>query len=305
MRPLSPGDHKLLCDRLMDDRRWFCKTEPTSLVTDTNHIRELPMSRRLALLAATAIAGPLLTTGCAQETASAAAPDRATIEDIVRDVLKESGPVVNVETSDREAIETVVREYIIANPEIIEEALIELAARERAEMAGRLASDPRDFTLGPDDAKVTIVEFFDYRCGYCKRGMDWLLETAENNPDTVRVVFKEFPILSPESRDAALAALAAGRQGKYTEMHTALMESKSDFSEDAINEIAEKVGVDVKKMRADMQSRELQQQISDVRSQAIEVGAEATPTFFINGRVVAGYDPASLDRIVAEELDEG
>ena len=263
------------------------------------------MSRRLAILATAALSAPVLTTGCAQESASAPAPDRAAIEEIVRDVLKESAPTVNVETSDREAIEAVIREYLVENPEVIEEALMELAARERVEMAERLASDPRDFTLGPEDAEVTIVEFFDYRCGYCKRSMDWLLETAENNPDTVRVVFKEFPILSPESRDAALAALAAGRQGKYTEMHTALMESKSDYSEEAINEIAEDVGVDVDKMRADMQSRELQQQISDVRTQAIEVGAEATPTFFVNGRVVAGWDPASLNRIVAEELGEG
>jgi len=263
------------------------------------------MSRRLSLLAATALVGPLLTSGCAQETTSTTAPDRAAVEEVVRDVLKDTGPVVNVETSDREAIESIIREYIVQNPEVIEEALIELAARERAEMAERLASDPRDFTLGPEDAKVTIVEFFDYRCGYCKRGMDWLLETSASNPDTVRVVFKEFPILSPESRNAALAALAAGRQGKYNEMHQALMESRSDFSDEAIDEIAEQVGVDVDKMRADMQSPELQQHVADVRTQAIEAGAEATPTFFINGRVVAGWDPASLDRIVAEELADG
>lgn len=262
------------------------------------------MSIRVSLLAAGAVALAPLIAACAQDTADAA-PTRESIEEIVRDVLAETGPVVNVETSDREAIESVIREYLVNNPEVIEDALIELAARERAAMAASLASDPRDFSIGPEDAKVTIVEFFDYRCGFCKRSMDWVLTMAEDNPDTVRVVFKEFPILSPESRDAALAALAAGKQGKYNEMHQALMEANSDYSEEAINEIAESVGVDVAQMRKDMASRELQEHVADVRTQAIESGAEATPTFFVNGRVVAGWDPASLNRIVEEELADG
>ncbi len=214
----------------------------------------------------------------------------------------QANPAEKVSVADRAAVEQIVRDYILDNPEIIEEALIELAARERAKTAIALASDPRDFSIGPADAKVTIVEFFDYRCGFCKRSMDWVMDTAETHPDDIRVVFKELPILSEESRTAALAALAAGEQGKYMEMHQALMQSRSDFSDAAIDEIARTVGVDVKKMRADMGSRELLQQVADVREQAISVDAGATPTFFINGRVVAGYDEKTLDTIVSEEL---
>lgn len=262
------------------------------------------MSIRISLLATGVLLTAPLLAACAQDKATVQ-PSRDSIEDVVREVLAETAPVVNVETSDREAIEAVIRDYLVENPEIIEEALVELAARERAEMARALANDPRDFSIGPADAKVTIVEFFDYRCGFCKRSMDWVLGVAADNPDTVRVVFKEFPILSPQSRDAALAALASGKQGKYNEMHQALMESKSDFSEAAINEIARDLGVDVEQMRKDMAAQDIQQQIADVRTQAIEAGAEATPTFFVNGRVVAGWDPATLDRMVAEELAEG
>lgn len=240
-------------------------------------------------LAPLALALPLMA-ACAQEK-TPAAPAAGGGEALVR-----------VDASDREAIEAIVRNYLISHPEVLEEALQELAARRQAELARKMASDPRDYSIGPADAKVTIVEFFDYRCGYCKRSMEWLLEVAAENKDDVRVVFKEFPILSAESRNAALAALAAGRQGRYNEVHQALMSSKSDFSDAAIDAVAKAAGVDVKRMRADMKSKELQQQIVDVRSQAIEAGAESTPTFFINGRMIAGYDVISLNRVLEEEL---
>ena len=78
------------------------------------------------------------------------------------------------------------------------------------------ASDP---AIGPDDAEITVVEFFDYRCGYCKRSLDFVSGLPAKHDGKVRVVFKEYPILSPQSRQAALAALAAKKQGKYFEMH--------------------------------------------------------------------------------------
>lgn len=215
---------------------------------------------------------------------------------------QEKSPADMVDLTDRAAVEQIVREYIIANPEVIEEALVELSRRERAETAAKLASDPRDYSIGPEDAKVTIVEFFDYRCGFCKRSMDWLLDQHDENPEDVRIVFKEFPILSRESQVAALAALAAGRQGKYNEMHQALMASRSDFSDEAIDNVARGIGVDVTKMRKDMEDEELIAQLGDIRNEAITLGAEATPTFFINGRVVSGWDQRTLDSMVKEEL---
>ena len=138
----------------------------------------------------------------------------------------------DVSTTDRAAIEKIVHEYIMENPEIIIEAQIAHEAKQdwnsinSAENA--IYNDVRDVVIGPDNAKVTIVEFFDYNCSFCKRSTDWLVETIEKHPKDVRVIFKELPILdnrSRTSRMAAKAAIAAHRQGKYLEMHTALMEA--------------------------------------------------------------------------------
>lgn len=254
---------------------------------------------RLALLSSLTLA---FLPACAQDAETTRSD--AELRELIRDVISEDATALRVDVDDREAMEAVIKAYLIENPEVIEEALIELARREREALMAELVSDSRDFSIGPADAPITIVEFFDYRCGYCKRSMDWVLEAAEDNPETVRVVFKEFPILSAESRTAALAALAAGEQGLYNEMHIALMESRSDFSAEAIDDIAREVGVDVEKMRADMRSTAIQTHVADVRQQAIEAGAEATPTFFINGQVIRGFDQNSLNRILAEELDK-
>ena len=117
----------------------------------------------------------------------------------------------------------------------IEEALIALTEKRQAEEdqrtrdaiaenTDRLLNSPGDYSIGPADAKVTVVEFFDYRCGFCKRSASWATGLPEKYDGDVRVIFKELPILSTESEKAALAAIAAGKQGKYIEMHMGLME---------------------------------------------------------------------------------
>ncbi|MEO1189060.1 MAG: thioredoxin domain-containing protein, partial [Pseudomonadota bacterium] len=200
------------------------------------------MTRTLSMaLAATAIA---LTPACAQE---------------------------SVNTADKEAIEKIVYDYIMENPEVIEDALIALSEKRAAEEAAlamaaiadnqdALINNAADYSIGPADAPVTVVEFFDYRCGFCKRSAQWATELPEKYDNQVRVVFKEFPILSTESEKAALAAIAAGKQDKYIEMHMALMEldNGSGFGPEQIDAAAESIGVDVAMMRADMKSIEVQ-----------------------------------------------
>ena len=144
-------------------------------------------------------------------------------------------------------IEKIVKEYLMENPEIIRDALIELDAREeRAAMAAvkdELFNDKRDAVIGPKDAKVTIVEFFDYNCSFCKKSTEWLQTVMEEHPDDVRVIFKELPLLDKRtrtSRNAAKAALAADRQDKYAEMHFALMAERG-LSEERIDQIADKI----------------------------------------------------------------
>lgn len=216
-------------------------------------------------------------------------------------------------TMSRADVEEIVRDYILENPEIIEDALIELGERQKAEEAeaarravadnaDALFQNAADYTIGPDDAAVTVVEFFDYRCGYCKRATDFVAGLPAAYDGDVRVVFKELPILSPESRQAALAALAAGEQGKYFEMHVALMESRSDFSESAINAVAEAAGVDVDRMRADMESTDVQKQLSDSVALARALNVTGTPAFIVGDQTVPGANTPAVTRLIEEQL---
>jgi protein-disulfide isomerase len=142
-------------------------------------------------------------------------------------------------TMERAELETIIHEYIVTHPEVIEEAIIALNARDRAKAAKaaqEAISQNKDQALqsryGPlhrsGRCPVTVVEFFDYRCGYCKRSMPFVQELPEKYDNKVRVVFKEYPIFGGISETAALAALAAGKQDKYYDMHVALMNLKSN-----------------------------------------------------------------------------
>ncbi|MEM7328358.1 MAG: thioredoxin domain-containing protein [Pseudomonadota bacterium] len=220
-----------------------------------------------------------------------------------------------VDTADKQAIEKIVYEYIMENPEIIEDALIALQAKRDAEEAAlamaaiadnqdALINNAADYSVGPADAPVTVVEFFDYRCGFCKRSAEWATELPEKYDNKVRVVFKEFPILSTESEKAALAAIAAGKQGKYIEMHMALMEldNGSGFGPDQIDAAAESVGVDVATMRADMKSIDVQKSVADAKSLARKLNITGTPNFIIGDEMVSGADIQQVEALIEVAL---
>ena len=220
-----------------------------------------------------------------------------------------------VDTADKEAIEKIVYEYIMENPEIIEDALIALNEQRAAEEAAlamaaiadnqdALINNAADYSVGPADAPVTVVEFFDYRCGFCKRSAQWAVDLPEKYDNKVRVVFKEFPILSAESEKAALAAIAAGRQDKYIEMHMALMEldTGSGFGPDQIDAAAESVGVDVAKMRADMKSIDVQKTVADAKSLARTLSISGTPNFIVGTEMVSGADTESVETLIEAAL---
>jgi protein-disulfide isomerase len=222
-----------------------------------------------------------------------------------------------VDTADKQAIEKIVYDYIMENPEIIEDALIALNEKRAAEEAeqARLAiadnqdaliNNPADFSVGPADAPVTVVEFFDYRCGFCKRSAEWATGLPEQYDNKVRVVFKEMPILSTESEKAALAALAAGKQGKYIEMHMALMEldNGSGFGPEQIDATAEAVGVDVATMRADMKSIDVQKAVADAKGLARTLGITGTPNFIVGTEQVSGADIQQVEALIAAALAE-
>ncbi|MCF6328722.1 MAG: thioredoxin domain-containing protein [Henriciella sp.] len=222
-----------------------------------------------------------------------------------------------VSTADKEAIEQIVSAYIMEHPQIIEDALIKLSEqREQANAAlssekimanfDAIYKNESDYSIGPADAPITVVEFFDYRCGFCKRSAEWALQLPEKYDGKVRVVFKELPILSPESEKAALAAVAAGKQGKYIEMHMALMrlDNNTGFGPAEIDKAAVSVGVDVTLMRADMKSLAVQTTVSKSKSLARTLGIDGTPNFMIGLQQVAGADTDRVEDYIDAELEK-
>lgn len=211
----------------------------------------------------------------------------------------------------RADVEQIIQEYLLENPEILREALIALDKKEdRAsitQVADALFKDPRDVSIGPKDAKVTVVEFFDYNCGFCKSSSDWLKDVMDKYPDNVRVVFKELPILdgrTKTSKNAAKAALAAARQDKYAPMHFALMAERS-LTEDRVFKIAEDAGLDITKLKKDMKDPDIERQLADGLLLANKIPSlTGTPFFVINDDFIAGADSKALDAMLEKALKD-
>ena len=210
---------------------------------------------------------------------------------------------------DKGAIERIVRDYLLENPEVIEEAIGLLRAKQQAEERARakvailengeaLRAHPMSPVSGNTDGDVTVVEFFDYQCGYCKRAlktMEDLLETDRN----VRVVWKEFPILGPVSVFAARASMAAERQGRYLPFHLALMREPK-LTEEKVLELAGRTGLDMKRLRRDMQDPAIEDYLDETRALAQALGIGGTPAFLIGETLVPGIiDSARMKELVA------
>ena len=212
---------------------------------------------------------------------------------------------------DKEAVERIVRDYLEQHPELVIQAIESwrekqrLAEEERAQQAiiterASLFSDPAAPVTGNISGDVTIVEFFDYQCGYCKRVVDGLLNTIETDGN-VKVVFKEFPILGPQSRIAAQAALASKSQGKYLEFHRALMKVPTALNHRVIFAVATSVGLDVDRLKKDMESDAVKQQIEANLALAEKLGIRGTPAFVIGDKLVPGaISTESMKTMIAE-----
>lgn len=205
-----------------------------------------------------------------------------------------------------------VRAYLVANPQVLDEVVAARQAGEEQQVAqainavaqsnaGLLAPDPRDPSYGPADAKVTVIEFFDFRCPGCKSVSPEYLQLITDNPD-VRFVFKDWPILDREgdttSNYAARAALAAHREGKYLAVHQALMATPS-LTPAAVDRVLLANGVALPEAKAAIASTDITRHIVDIQTVATTLGLRGTPTFFINGKVSASIDPADIAKAIA------
>lgn len=214
-------------------------------------------------------------------------------------------------SAEVENIEQIVRDYLLRNPEVLVEALT-LYEQRRAEAEEQrrltavsdrkeeLENDPASPVAGNPDGDVVVVEFFDYRCPYCRRAAD-TLETAMKADGNVRVVFKEFPILGPESVEGAKAALAAAKQGKYEAFHFALMREPGDMSTAHLRRTAEDVGMDADLMERDMKSEGINSALRRNYALAEELSIRGTPAFVIGGTLVPGaVSLEEMEQLIAE-----
>ena len=203
--------------------------------------------------------------------------------------------------SQRQEIETIVRNYLLSHPEILQEMSQTLEQRQKqaedeqrkdglVKNADQIFRNKADFVAGNPKGNVTMVEFFDYNCPWCKKDFPDVMALLDTDKD-LKVVFKEFPILGPDSEYAAKAAIAAGKQGKYLEMHKALYQHEGRVTKEAVDEIAAAQGLDMDRLRKDMDGSEAAEIIGRNHELAQSLAINGTPAFIIDDNLFPGYLP--------------
>lgn len=215
--------------------------------------------------------------------------------------------------AQKQAMEAVIKDYLMANPEVIIEALEAYEQKQRlaqaeqrkkalASMREVIENSPTTPVYGNPDGDVTIVEFFDYSCGYCKRVFPEVVDLVEND-GKIRYVLKELPILSEVSNFAARAALGVWNLApeKYFEFHTVMMEMRGGLTEAKVLKAATEAGIDQDKLEAEMKSQEVATELGVTRHMAQLLGITGTPAFIIGDGIFPGALPRErLERIVAQ-----
>jgi len=202
----------------------------------------------------------------------------------------------------RSEVERIVREYLVAHPEVIQDAMAELEKRQSAaesekhktavkQYSEALFASPRQVVLGNPDGNVTFVEFFDYNCGYCKRAMDDMLTLLKDDPK-LKVVLKEFPVLGPGSVEAAQVAVAVRMQDKtgkkYLEFHQKLLGSRGQADKARALAVAKDIGLDMGRLDKDLASAEVKATLQESFKLAEALGLNGTPSYVIGDDVVVG-----------------
>ena len=213
-----------------------------------------------------------------------------------------------------ERIKELALQAIRENPQIIMEAVQLLEAEQAAAQSQSqtevlsnqrqlLERDPNAPVLGNPDGDVTVIEFFDYNCPYCKRAMAEVQGLLDGDSN-VRLVYREWPILGDGSVFATRAALASREQGKYEEFHWALMGMQGRAEEASVMRIAQEVGLDIERLREDMEAPEIQEHIATSMRLTQALGFNGTPSFVIGENLVSGFVEEDQLRALVEEARE-
>jgi protein-disulfide isomerase len=202
------------------------------------------------------------------------------------------------------AVEKIVHDYLIANPEVVREAIEELEKRQKADeanMRGKVVADkaatlfnsPNQAVVGNPKGDVTLVEFFDYNCGYCKRSVNTVAKLIEGDPK-LRVVLKDFAILGPDSVETALVANAARMQfspEKFWEFHRKLLETKGHIGKQQAMAVAKEVGADMSRLEKDFEKPETKVALQEVSGLADALRFDGTPAWVVGTDALVGGVP--------------
>ena len=213
----------------------------------------------------------------------------------------------------KKAIGEIVKDYLTKNPEVLVDVQAALEAKLEKEQSEKLktflSENAKDIYRGAEstvagdpNGDITVVEFFDYNCGYCKRGLPQVQKLIQGDTK-IRFVFKELPILSKGSEETARAALAAKRQGKYWEFHQAMLTAKGQANEASSLKAAEGLGLDMAKFKTDMASDAVKDELGKMKELAKKMGINGTPHFLVGDKSIPGAPEDLHDQL--ESLVEG
>ncbi len=253
--------------------------------------------------------------------AEAGNADNTTVEAVKKELLNDSdfvkavGQHLNNEQND-DHIRQVVKDYLIKNPEVmleVQDALNDKQEKKIAESQtstlqskkDEIFNSPNDAVLGNPKGSVTLVEFFDYNCGYCKKSYPDLENLIKSDPK-LRVVIKDFPILGPDSVKAHIVARAVMKimPEKYAEFHKELLTVPGRSNEEKAIKIAVKLGVDEQKLRSTMQDESLQQAFVDNGQLAYALGINGTPSYILGNNVLVGAVGENILKAKIAELEK-
>jgi protein-disulfide isomerase len=211
-----------------------------------------------------------------------------------------AAPAQSFTDTQRSDIEVIIKNYLISHPEVLEDAMNELSKRQAADEAAKheasvaknaeeIFNSPRGVVLGNKNGDVTFVEFFDYNCGYCKRAMADMLDLLKTDPK-LKVVLKEFPVLSEGSVEAAKVAVAVRMQdpSKYLDFHTKLLGGRGPADKARAMAAAKDAGLDMARIEKDLTSPEVKATIEENFKLAEDMGMNGTPSYVIGKQIVVG-----------------
>jgi protein-disulfide isomerase len=217
--------------------------------------------------------------------------------------------------SNNEALQKAIHDYILAHPDVLIQSLRMAKAQEQERLAAvtksnilalkkALIEDPNAPILGNPAGDVTLVEFFDYRCPYCRQVEASLQSLIKSDPG-VRIVQKQFPVLGPASVYAARVALAANKQGKHSQFHEALMSRRSNLDEATVLSVAEEAGLDVARIKSDMNAPEIEAELSQNREIAKVLNLTGTPAFIVGEELVPGATDLETLKAMVDDARHG